>query len=100
MEQVKQGQVIGNETLLGVNTHHLAFQGDDVDWQIWIKDGPEPLPVRYVITSKNVKAQPQFTVQMTHWEPHAKIDDAAFAFTAPAGAKKLDTLPKDCSKGK
>jgi hypothetical protein len=100
MEQVKQGQVIGNETLLGVSTHHLAFQGDDVDWQVWIKDGPEPLPVRYVITSKTVKAQPQFTVQMTQWAPHAKIDDASFAFTPPAGAKKLGDFPKDCGKGK
>jgi hypothetical protein len=96
MEQVKKGQVIGHETVLGVDTTHLAFQGDEVDWQIWIKDGPEPLPLRYVITSKTVKNEPQFTVQMTKWEPNAKLDSAAFDFKPPAGAKKVDKLPTDC----
>jgi hypothetical protein len=100
MEQVKQGQVIGHETLLGVETNHLAFQGDEVDWQIWIKDGAEPLPVRYVITSKTVKSQPQFTVQMTKWDPHAKVEDAAFEFKPPPGAKKVNGLPTDCAKNK
>jgi hypothetical protein len=100
MEQVKQGQVIGQETLLGEETHHLAFQGEEVDWQIWIKDGPEPLPLRYVITSKTVKGQPQFTVQMARWEPRATVDDAAFDFKPPPGAKKLDALPTNCGKGK
>jgi hypothetical protein len=100
MEQVKQGQVIGHELLLGTDTNHLAFQGDEVDWQIWIQDGPEPLPLRYVITSKTVQSQPQFTVQLTHWEPHAKVDDASFAFTPPPGAKKVDNLPTDCAAKK
>jgi len=96
MEQVKEGQVIGKETILGMSTNHLAFQGEDVDWQIWIKEGPEPLPLRYVITSKKVQSQPQFTVQMTHWDPRAKIDDGSFTFRAPAGAKKVDNLPTSC----
>jgi hypothetical protein len=101
MEQVKQGQVIGDENILGSEATHLAFQGDEVDWQIWIKNGPEPLPLRYVITSKTVQAQPQFTVQMTRWEPHANVDEASFEFKPPPGAKKVDSLPTDCAaKGK
>jgi hypothetical protein len=101
MEQVKAGQVIGQEDLLGIQANHLAFQGDEVDWQVWIKDGPEPLPLRYVITSKTVQNQPQFTVQMTKWEPNANLDDASFAFKPPAGAKKVDKLPTSCgAKGK
>ncbi len=51
-EDVIDGRYIGLEPLDGVNCHHLAFRGRDVDWQIWVQDGPQPLPRRYVITSK------------------------------------------------
>jgi hypothetical protein len=100
MEQVKQGQVIGRETVLGVTANHLAFQGDEVDWQVWIKDGPEPVPLRYVITSKTVPSQPEFTVTLFHWDTSAKLEDASFDVKPPAGAKKVDGLPIDCRKGK
>ena len=44
MEQVKSGELVGHELLGGKMTRHLAFQGDEVDWQIWIAEGAEPLP--------------------------------------------------------
>lgn len=96
-EQVKAGQLVGHETVEGVRTNHLAFQGDEVDWQIWIKDGPEPLPVRFVITTKTMKEQPQFTVTMVRWEPNAALSDASFAFKPPQGAKKVPELPTNCA---
>jgi hypothetical protein len=97
-EQVKSGQVVGHETVEGVATNHLAFQGDEVDWQIWIKDGPQPFPLRFVITTKTMKEQPQFTVTMTKWEPGAAVSDATFAFKPPAGAKKVNELPTTCGR--
>jgi hypothetical protein len=95
-EQVKTGQFIGRETVGGVAANHLAFEGDEVDWQIWIQDGPQPLPLRFVITTKTMKEQPQFTVQFSNWEPQAKIDDATFQFQPPPGAKAVATFPTEC----
>jgi hypothetical protein len=95
-EQVKTGLFIGRETVNGVAANHLAFEGEDVDWQIWIQDGPEPLPLRFVITTKTMKEQPQFEVQLSHWEAQAKIDDATFQFKPPAGAKSVESFPTDC----
>jgi hypothetical protein len=95
-EQVTSGQYIGRETIDGVATHHLAFQGEEVDWQIWIQDGNRPLPLRYVITTKTVKNHPQFTVNLSDWEPMMKIDDDDFKFTAPTGAKKVKEFPTTC----
>jgi len=28
----------------GVRCDNLAFRAPNVDWQIWIQEGPEPLP--------------------------------------------------------
>jgi hypothetical protein len=95
-EQVKHGQYLGIETIEGTPAHHLAFSGDKIDWQVWIKDGAEPLPLRYVITTKTMKTHPQFTVQLTQWEPQATLPDSTFNVGAPSGATHLDTLPTKC----
>jgi len=95
-EQVKTGLFVGRETVNSVAANHLAFEGEDVDWQIWIQDGPEPLPLRFVITTKTMKEQPQFQVQLSHWEPQAKIDDTTFQFKPPAGAKSVASFPTEC----
>jgi len=95
-EQVKTGQFIGRETVNGVPANHLAFEGEDVDWQIWIQEGPQPLPLRFVITTKTMKEQPQFEIQLSDWQPQAKLDDSTFQFKPPAGAKAVDTFPTEC----
>ena len=39
MEQVVSGRLIGRETIQGVPANHVAFKGEDVDFQLWIKEG-------------------------------------------------------------
>jgi hypothetical protein len=95
-EQVTGGKFVGRETIGGVVTNHLAFTGEEVDWQVWIEDGAQALPFRYVITTKTMKAQPQFTVQFTHWDTSPKIDDASFNFVPPAGATHVQAFPMQC----
>jgi hypothetical protein len=95
-EQVTGGQLVGRETVDGKPVNHLAFRGDTVDWQVWIQEGAQPLPLRFVVTSKDVKNMPQFTAEFSQWEPQAQLPDNMFQFTAPQGAKKVDTLPVNC----
>jgi hypothetical protein len=93
MEDVTVGRYVGLESIGGVSVHHLAFQGREVDWQIWIADGAQPLPLRYAITSKLQASSPQFTIDLSNWEPNATIDSAAFAFTPPPGAQRIAFAP-------
>jgi hypothetical protein len=96
-EQVTGGQVIGHETVDGVPVTHLAFQGEDVDWQIWIKDGAEPLPVWFSIITKTIPSQPEFEVRLTNWETKASLPASTFAFQAGASGKRVDKFPETCS---
>lgn len=98
-EQVTGGQLIGRETIDGVPANHLAFTGEEVDWQVWIQDGAEPLPLRYTITTKGMKSQPEFTTRLSHWETKVRLDPSTFAFQAPAGATRAESFPKSCSPG-
>jgi hypothetical protein len=77
----------------GVMAHHLAVTKKEVTYQIWIQDGPQPLPLRYVVTGRNMTAAPQFTIVLRNWQPNAQVPDGTFAFAPPAGARQVAFAP-------
>jgi len=93
MEDVESGFHAGTATVGGVEVHHLAFRGSEVDWQIWIDKGDMPLPRKYLITSKWVSGAPQFTAVFSDWDTSAKLDDALFRFEPPPGAEEIGFIP-------
>jgi hypothetical protein len=86
------GRYIGLEPVGDGSTmaHHIAVSKKDVDVQIWIEDGPTPVPLRYVITSKDVRGQPEYEIVLRDWQPNVRVPADQFAFTRPAGAKRVD----------
>jgi hypothetical protein len=92
------GHYVGLEPIDGTMAHHLAFTKKDTDWQIWIKDGPEAVPLRFVITSKDMRGQPQFTAELRSWQPNVQVSAGTFAFTPPAGAKRVDLTERKASR--
>lgn len=93
-EDVVSGFDVGTGTVDGVLCHHLAFRGNEVDWQIWIEDGPKPLPRRFTITSKNIEGSPEFVVELSDWDTDPDFTDEVFEFTVPSGARKIDFQPE------
>jgi hypothetical protein len=49
--------------------------------------------MKYVITSKWVTGAPQYTARFRNWNTKPGIDASLFEFTAPKGAKKLESIP-------
>jgi hypothetical protein len=86
MEDTVSGESLGASVVQGVPTHHLVFQGREVDWQIWIEDGPQPLPRKYVITSKKIDGAPEYSVLLSDWKLEPKVEANWFEFKPPAGA--------------
>jgi hypothetical protein len=90
---------IGLEPIDGVMAHHIVGTKKNMEWQIWIKDGPEPVPLRYVITSNDLPGAPEFTLEMRNWQPNARVSASSFAFSPPAGAKRVDFAPPQKTGG-
>ena len=90
IDGVTEASYIGLEEVSGVPAHHLAFRKSDVDWQLWVRDGDMPVPVKYVITTKWSTAAPSYTVFMTDWNMSPKFDNATFDFVPPAGARQIE----------
>lgn len=86
----------------GRPTHHLAGRTETVDYQVWIAEGAQPLPLRVVLTYKNAEGQPQFRAEFSDWNLAPEIQDTQFAFTPPEGARKISflaQLPKFALEG-
>lgn len=48
---VEAARRVGADTVNGVAADHYAFRGPDLNWELWIQRGSQPLPVKIVITS-------------------------------------------------
>jgi len=92
MTDVTEGFVVGKAMIEGVRCNHLAFRSSYADWQIWIEDGRRPLPRKIVITSRDVRNEPQFTSLM-RWKLAPKTSNAMFSFKPPKSARKIDFVP-------
>ncbi len=93
--EAPRGAYLGVAHVNGVPCHYLAFRQAKVDWQLWVKTGEEPLPMKYVITSKWITGAPQYSIRFRDWSVEPRIDQNIFTFSAPEGAEKLETIPVD-----
>ena len=76
----------------GVPVHHLAGRTETADYQAWISEGDQPLPLRIVLTYKNAAGHPAFRAQFSDWNLTPEVKDSLFAFTPPEGIQKIPFL--------
>jgi hypothetical protein len=89
MPEVTDIKDLGSGVIRGVECDHLAFRTREVDWQIWIAQGPNPYPCRYVIASPKVEGSPEYSIDIRDWKAGAAVAADPFKLNVPAGAKKL-----------
>jgi hypothetical protein len=92
---IDDGVHIGMAYVEGTEVHHLAFRGKSVDWQLWVQEGEQPLPLKYVITSKWVTGAPEYTLRLRNWNTAPQFDADTFKFEAPADAEMLSSVMVD-----
>jgi hypothetical protein len=76
-------------TVLPVPVHHIAGRAGNVDVQLWIADGDQPLPLRIVLTYVDEPGQPQFRAQFLDWRTESPGGTDTFRFTPPPGARQI-----------
>ncbi len=89
MARVQTAKYFGVAPAMGFSCHHLAFTQGNVDWQVWIEDGPQPLIRKFVITHKNEPGAPEFTALIRSWNLSERISGSDFVFEPPRGALKI-----------
>lgn len=93
--RVKTGVYLGKATVLGVACRHLAFTGENLDWQIWVQEGAKPLPRKIVLTYKKEAGAPQRTAILSDWDVQGPVSDETFTFVPPQGALRIEMIPRE-----
>ena len=92
------GLDLGLNEVNGRSCRTLAFVEKDIDWQIWIEDGPQLTPCKLVITYKTQPSQPQFTAVFTDWDFAPRIAAPVFVPALPPGTSKVEFTPVASTK--
>jgi len=91
MEDMTAGFVVSrNSWFDGRSCTHVAFRKPGVDVQLWVDNGEKPLVHKYVLTTTDMVANPQYILVLSGWETNPKIDGNVFQFVPPKDASRID----------
>lgn len=100
MQDVTSGFVVGVAVIDGVRCNHLAFRAPHVDWQVWIEEGARPLVRKLVITTRDKRNAPQYTVIAKKWDLEPRFAAGTFTYVPPQCPRKVEFVVPGASAGK
>ena len=90
---ITRAQVVGPKVIDNRRCTHLLASSGPVHWQIWITEGPRPVPVRLLVDypgAGDVGGVKRYVAAIDKVEPLQKVDPNVFAFNPPAKYEKGD----------
>jgi hypothetical protein len=99
MQEVIFAKVIGKTFIGGVLCDHLLFSRPGVDFQVWVADGDQPLPLKYVVTDTETIGRMSITTVMSNWNVAPAVADNRFTFVPPRKVKQITFMPLETSSG-
>jgi len=90
MDGVTDVKGLGAGVIGGLTCNHLAFRSENTDWQIWMTQGDNPRPCRYVIASTDVQGEPRYTVDIRDWKTGSDVPETDFTYTNTTDADMVD----------
>ena len=99
MQDVTLAVVVGKTAVGGVKYDHLLFSRPGVDFQVWVAEGKQPWPARYIVTETGTPALLSITTVLRDWNQAPAVDDARFNFVPPKGAQAISFMPLETTGG-
>ena len=86
--KITSGLFVATDVVGDQVCNHFAFRQEGVDWQIWIRDGAQPLPCKWVITGTDDGNHLDYEMEFT-WDLKPTVPANAFTFVPPVGADRI-----------
>jgi len=90
--QIQRGKYVGINDVGGIDCDHVAFVQQELDWQLWIDHGNNPVPRKIVITYKKLPAQPQWAAVLSNWRFNRTLPASLFQPKIPKGTIKTSFI--------
>ncbi|WP_444946905.1 DUF2092 domain-containing protein [Microbulbifer sp. VTAC004] len=65
---IKEGFLVNSPMVNGQRTKHWAFRSENLDWEIWIRVGDQPLPLRISTVNTRDPSKPRFLATLKWME--------------------------------
>lgn len=75
----------------GMLCHQVVIRTGELDIQLWVQQGNQPLPLRVMFTDKWLQGSPRFVADM-RWELNPEFERDAFDYAPPEGAERIEFL--------
>jgi len=98
LQDVSLATVVGKTIVGGVSCDHLLFSRPGVDFQIWVAEGNQPLPCKYVVTEMDTPSKLSITTFLSGWKINPAVQDAQFNFVPPKDARAIP-MPHETAGG-
>ena len=82
--------MVGPSMVNGVPCEHFAYMEPGINWEIWIENGKNALPLRLAMTYKQVPNFPRFLIEFADWNLNPKLSADIFVFKIPGNAKQIE----------
>jgi len=92
---VENAWYLGKSYFAGEYYHHILMSAPEVDLQVWVTEGKQPVIRKIFITYKNEPGEPQFGAVLTDWNFKPRINKAKFDFKPPADAREIQFVAND-----
>jgi hypothetical protein len=92
--EAKRADVVGVSRVLEWSCDQLSFEGEHVDYQVWVERASTPLIRKVVINYKERPGSPQLRAVFLEWDLQAELSAQEFSFTAPPGTERVPTLAR------
>jgi len=83
------GRYVGPEEIAGVRAHHLSFQDEAVDFDIWLQDGDRPLPRKLELVYKLDDGAPKYSVVFDSFDIAPQVTADLFTFKPAEGYTRI-----------
>ena len=93
-DRVDDTMYVGVHDVDGTPAHHVWFDSETTEIQLWIDSGEVPLPLKLVVTYVDEPGEPQASYVFSEWDLKADLPDDGFEPEIPQGAALASFLPR------
>jgi hypothetical protein len=98
IDRLRSAFLVGKSEVEGTEADHFAFRGRDRDWQLWIRTGDKPVPLKFILIDRRQPTQPRYSVTL-NWIERGEIADAEFTFTPTTEQRRIEILRISTAQG-
>jgi hypothetical protein len=94
LTKIENSKYIGVSKIRGASCSHLSFTLEKIDLQLWVAEGLEPVPCKFLITYKEEEGAPQYSAILSNWDfGEISPSDSRFTVQIPPDSAQVGFIP-------